>query len=88
MPAVNASEKAKKAELGTRVASRLSLSLRTKKDATLFFAVGLEAAPKVIFICFYPNFKPNIIHANFPSSYELDQFYLYNDTAIFFFLVL
>ena len=43
MPAVNASEKAKeKAELGTRIASRLSLSPGTKKDATHFFVLGLE----------------------------------------------
>ena len=43
MPAVNASEKAKeKAELGTRIASRPSLSPGTKKDATHFFVLRLE----------------------------------------------
>ena len=46
MPAVNASEKAKeKAELGTRIASRLSLSAGTKKDAKEF---RFEPTPKIM----------------------------------------
>lgn len=64
-----------------------------------FWSVGLEHAPKFILIRFGVKLKVkmelrklssllNKIHDYFPRALGLNPFYLYNDTAVFFFLVL
>ena len=59
MPAVDESEKAKeKAELGTRIASRLSLSKDYKKDILAILADGVELLHKRLRLLYITvNFK-------------------------------